>query len=58
VSFKNRHPNDRAEKGNFGDHEFERDGVWELRVDYGSGYRVYYAVEGDEMISLFTGGDK
>ncbi|MCY9848800.1 addiction module killer protein [Pectobacterium sp. 13-115] len=49
---------DRAEKGNFGDHKFERDGVWELRVDYGPGYRVYYAIEGDKMILLFTGGDK
>ncbi|WP_263059731.1 type II toxin-antitoxin system RelE/ParE family toxin [Pectobacterium sp. F1-1] len=49
---------DRAEKGNFGDHKFERDGVWELRVDYGPGYRVYYAIEGDKIILLFTGGDK
>ncbi|KGA23252.1 addiction module killer protein [Pectobacterium brasiliense] len=49
---------DRAEKGNFGDHKFERDGVWELRVDYGPGYRVYYAIEGDKMTLLFIGGDK
>nr|WP_239768562.1 type II toxin-antitoxin system RelE/ParE family toxin [Pectobacterium carotovorum] len=43
---------------NFGDHKFERDSVWELKVDYGPGYRVYYAIEGDKMILLFTGGDK
>ncbi|WP_044206632.1 type II toxin-antitoxin system RelE/ParE family toxin [Pectobacterium odoriferum] len=49
---------DRAEKGNFGDHKFERDGVWEIKVDYGPGYRVYYAIEGDKMILLFTGDDK
>ena len=35
----------RAMGGNFGDHKFERDGVWELRVDYGPGYRVYYSIE-------------
>ncbi|MCU5773977.1 type II toxin-antitoxin system RelE/ParE family toxin [Erwiniaceae bacterium BAC15a-03b] len=49
---------DRAEKGNFGDHKFERDGVWELRIDYGPGYRVYYAMDGNKIILLLTGGDK
>ncbi|WP_145558714.1 type II toxin-antitoxin system RelE/ParE family toxin [Yersinia mollaretii] len=49
---------DRAESGNFGDHKFERDGVWELRVDYGPGYRVYYAVENKEIILLLVGGNK
>ncbi|WP_454739459.1 type II toxin-antitoxin system RelE/ParE family toxin [Cupriavidus necator] len=34
----------RAEQGNFGDHKFCRDGVWELRVDVGAGYRVYYGI--------------
>lgn len=33
----------RIELGNFGDHKFCRDGVWELRIDVGQGYRVYYA---------------
>src|SRR5688572_6706736 len=33
----------RVELGNFGDHKFCRDGVWELRIDVGPGYRVYYA---------------
>ena len=33
----------RMESGNFGDHEPCRDGVWELRVDIGPGYRVYFA---------------
>jgi putative addiction module killer protein len=36
----------RIDQGNFGDHKFCRDGVWELRVDVGAGYRVYYAIEG------------
>lgn len=33
----------RMEHGNFGDHRFCRDGVWELRLDVGPGLRVYYA---------------
>ncbi|HHL2713002.1 TPA: type II toxin-antitoxin system RelE/ParE family toxin [Yersinia enterocolitica] len=49
---------DRAESGNFGDHKFERDGVWELRIDYGPGYRVYYTVDNKEIILLLIGGDK
>ena len=48
----------RLGKGNFGDHKFCRDGVWELRVDVGAGYRVYYAVEGNAIILLLCAGDK
>ena len=48
----------RIELGNFGDHKFCRDGVWELRIDVGPGYRVYYAVAGDEVVLLLCGGDK
>ena len=36
----------RMELGNFGDHRFCRDGVWELRIGVGPGYRVYYALSG------------
>jgi putative addiction module killer protein len=32
----------RVELGNFGDHKYLRDGVWELRIDVGQGYRVYF----------------
>lgn len=49
---------DRAEAGNFGDHKFERDGVWELRINYGPGYRVYYSLEDGEIILLHIGGTK
>lgn len=49
---------DRMEKGNFGDHHFCRDGVWELRVDVGPGYRVYYGLEEDALVLLICGGDK
>ena len=48
----------RVESGNFGDHRFCRDGVWELRIDVGPGYRVYYAVAGREIVLLMCGGDK
>lgn len=47
---------DRAEAGNFGDHKFEREGVWELRIDYGPGYRVYYSMEDGQIILLLIGG--
>jgi len=48
----------RIELGNFGDHKFCRDGVWELRIDVGPGYRVYYAVAGKAVVLLLCGGDK
>lgn len=45
------------ERGLFGDHKFCRDGVWELRVDVGQGYRIYYARPGS-MVLLLGGGTK
>jgi putative addiction module killer protein/probable addiction module antidote protein len=48
----------RIELGNFGDHKFLRDGVWELRIDVGPGYRIYYAIAGSQIILLLSGGDK
>jgi putative addiction module killer protein len=48
----------RLESGHFGDHKFCRDGVWELRVDVGAGYRVYYALAGKTIVLLLCGGDK
>jgi putative addiction module killer protein len=48
----------RMELGNFGDHKFCRDGVWELRIDVGQGYRVYYAIAGTRLVLLLCGGDK
>jgi len=44
--------------GNFGDHRFCRDGVWELRIDFGPGYRVYYAQESETIVLLLSGGSK
>jgi putative addiction module killer protein len=48
----------RVELGNFGDHKFCRDGVWELRIDVGPGYRGYYAIAGNQIVLLLCGGDK
>ncbi len=48
----------RIELGNFGDHKFCRDGVWELRIDVGGGYRVYYAIAGNSLVLLLCGDDK
>ena len=48
----------RLELGTFGDHKFCRDGVWELRIDLGPGYRLYYALEATTIVLLLCGGDK
>ncbi len=48
----------RVEQGNFGDHKSCREGVWELRVSVGAGYRVYYAQSGSQVVLLLCGGDK
>jgi len=48
----------RIEQGNFGDHKFCSDGVWELRIDVGPGYRVYYGLAGQRLVLLLCGGDK
>lgn len=48
----------RMELGNFGDHKPCRDGVSELRIDSGPGYRIYYAKAGEYLILLLCGGDK
>ena len=49
---------DRIANGNFGDHKFCQQGVWELRIDFGPGYRVYYAQEGESVVILLCGGSK
>lgn len=49
---------DRIEEGNFGDHHGMGGGVWELRIHYGPGYRVYYGEDGPKIVLLLCGGDK
>lgn len=48
----------RLAAGNFGDCKPLREGLWELRIDWGPGYRVYYAMVGRACILLVCGGDK
>lgn len=48
----------RLAAGNFGDCKPLRDGVWEMRIDLGPGYRVYYAMAGHKCVLLLCGGDK
>jgi putative addiction module killer protein len=49
---------DRLSLGNFGDCRALRGGVSELRIDWGPGYRVYYAMMGRTCVLLLCGGDK
>lgn len=49
---------DRMELGLFGDSQPVGEGVSELRIHYGPGYRVYYAKDGVNIYLLLCGGDK
>ncbi len=48
----------RLRLGNFGDAKSLGDGVYELRIDTGPGYRLYYALDGKTIVLLLSGGDK
>jgi len=49
---------DRVALGNLGDIKFVGEGVSELRIDEGKGYRVYFGRQGNKVIVLLCGGDK
>lgn len=48
----------RVEAGNFGDCKSLRDGIQELRIDHGPGYRVYLSRQGKVIVLLLCGSDK
>jgi len=49
---------DRLEVDNPGDHSPVGSGVFELRLHFGPGYRIYYGEDGDVLVILLIGGDK
>jgi putative addiction module killer protein len=49
---------DRVRLGNFGDCESVGGGVYELRIHFGPGYRVYFGLDGENIVLLLCGGDK
>lgn len=49
---------ERLAVGNAGDVKPVGEGVSELRIDYGPGYRVYFTMRGRELVILLAGGDK
>ena len=48
----------RVARGLMGDHAACREGVWELRIDTGPGYRVYFGLDRGTVVLLLGGGDK
>lgn len=49
---------ERAKLGNFGDHKSIGNGIYEMRITKGKGYRIYYARKGNITYLLLIGGDK
>lgn len=48
----------RIELGNIGDHKSVGGGVWEARLMFGAGYRIYFGKDGSSVILLLLGGEK
>ena len=48
----------RFSQGNFGDNRHLGKGLCEAKLDFGSGYRIYYGIHGQRLVILLCGGDK
>lgn len=48
----------RMEVGNYGDYKYLNDGVMELRIFYGVGYRIYFTERAGEIVIILAGGTK
>ena len=49
---------EQAQGGNLGDTKVLRDGVWEMKEDFGGGWRMYYVKKGNTLIVMLGGGNK
>ena len=49
---------ERLEDGNFGDYQPVGEGVFELRIHFGAGYRIYFGQVANRIVLLLCGGDK
>ena len=47
-----------VKKGNFGAQRSIENGIFELKIDYGPGYRIYYKKAASDIVVLLCGGDK
>ncbi len=48
----------RVSLGNYGDYKFLNKGVYELRFNFGPGYRIYFGKDGNKIVVLLNGGSK
>ncbi len=58
IRYKIKERLDRIALGNMGDCKSIKQGVFELRLDFGPGYRVYFGEENQKVVILLCGGDK